>query len=333
MLLAGDVGGTKTHLALISPEAGPRAPVAEAVYRSASFPDLETIISTFLLQTNGKVDRACLGVAGPVLDGNASITNLPWTISEKELRQKLALEDARLINDLQAMAYALPQLRPVDLQTLQAGDPQAGGAMAVIAPGTGLGQAYLTWDGSRFIAHPSEGGHCDLAPTNPTEGLLLEYLRRRLGHVSFELACSGMGMPHIYAFYRDAGIHPEPHWLRDQLAEAEDHTPIIVANAMDREAPCPLCVATLCTFVNLLGAEAGNLALKVLATGGVFLAGGIPPRILPWLRRKEFLNAFHNKGKMKGLLQRIPLRVVLNADTALLGAAFFGLETLLRPRP
>jgi glucokinase len=326
MLLAGDIGGTKTTLAVFSPEAGPRAPLAEATFRSAEYPSLETLAREFLSQVDSKVDRASFGVAGPVASGRAVATNLPWAIDETQLRATLNLSSVRLLNDLTALAHAVPFLESTDLHTLNEGRPVPGGAIAVIAPGTGLGEAFLTWDGSRYHPHPSEGGHADFAPTNALELGLLGHLQDRHGHVSYERVCSGRGLPSIYAYLRDSGRATEPAWLTEQLAAVDDPAPVIVNAALDEDRPCELCAATLGMFASILGAEAGNLALKVLASGGVYLGGGIPPRILPALESEQFLQAFHYKGRFSDLLMQIPVHVILDPKVALLGAACHGLE-------
>ncbi len=201
------------------------------------------------------------------------------------------------------------------------------GNMAVIAPGTGLGEAFLTWGGSRYRAHASEGGHADFAPNTPLEIELLRYLQLRFKHVSNERVCSGLGLPNIYAYLKDSGHAPEPDWLAEQLAATTDPTPIIVTAALDDERPCELCTATLNAFVSILGAEAGNMVLRVLATGGAYLGGGIPPRILPALQQEGFMQAFLHKGRMVHLMARVPVHVILNPKAALLGAACHGLET------
>jgi len=326
MLLAGDVGGTKTNLAVFSPEDGPRAPLAEVTFPSADYPSLEAIVREFLARVDLKVEQASFGVAGPVAAGRAEITNLPWVMEETQLREALNLSSVRLLNDLAAIAHAVPFLEPADLHTLNVGQPTPGGAMAVIAPGTGLGEAFLTWDGTRYRPHASEGGHADFAPTNSFEVELLRYLQDRFQHVSYERVCSGRGLPNIYGYLKDSGYADEPAWLTEQLAAAGDPTPVIVNAALDSERPCELCVATLNAFVSILGAEAGNLALKVLASGGVYLGGGIPPRILPTLEQKPFREAFRHKGRMSDLLVRVPVHVILNPKVALLGAACHGLE-------
>jgi glucokinase len=330
MLLAGDVGATKTELAVISAEAGPLVPLARAEFASASFPDLATVARAFLRDLHFPVDRACLAVAGPVLAGRATLTNLPWQLDESTLARELGLGTVHLLNDLEATAWAVPLLQPEDSRTLNSGEPVAGGAIAVIAPGTGLGEAFLTWDGSRYRAHPSEGGHADFAPADDVQVGLLRYLRERYAHVSVERVCSGLGIPLIYAYLRDRGHAPEAPELATRLATAADRTPIILTTALDRTTPDPLCAATLETFLRILGAEAGNLALKVLATGGVYLAGGLPRHVLPVLQDGRFLEAFRRKGRFGDLLGRMPVRVIAR-NAALLGAAGVGLgETLGR---
>jgi glucokinase len=326
MLLAADIGGTKTNLAIFSLEAGLRAPLAEATFPSTAYPSLEALVSEFLSQANVKPEHASFGVAGPVVAGRATVTNLPWVMDEAQLQTALNLSSVHLLNDLDAIAHAVPRLEPDDLYALNEGQAAPGGAIAVIAPGTGLGEAFLTWDGARYQTHASEGGHADFAPGNLLEIELLRYLQQGLGseHVSYERVCSGRGLPNIYTYLKDSGYAEEPAWLAEQLAVADDPTPVIVNAAVDGERPCELCAATLNTFVSILGAEMGNLALKVLATGGVYLGGGIPPRILPALKHERFMQAFRRKGRMSKLLIQIPVQVILNPKVALLGAVCHG---------
>ncbi|MBC7232590.1 MAG: glucokinase [Chloroflexi bacterium] len=325
MLLAGDIGATKANLALFSPESGPRVPLSEATFPSARYPNLEAIAHEFLSRVDVPVDQACFGVAGPVVGGRSEITNLSWVIDERELQAALGLSSVRLLNDLEAIAWAIPLLEPSDLHTLNTGQPVPGGAIAVIAPGTGLGEAFLTWDGTRYRPHATEGGHADFAPTDERQIGLLRYLLPRFGHVSNERVCSGIGLPNIYAYLRDSGYAAEPPWLAEKLAAAEDPTPVIVTAALSGEEGADLCVAMLDMFVSILGAEAGNLALKTLATAGVYLGGGIPPRILPALESGRFMKAFCAKGRHSELMARIPVHVILNPKVALMGAARCGL--------
>lgn len=325
MLLAGDIGGTKTDLAVFSAEKGPRAPVAQARFHSADYPSLEAMAREFLDHARLPVDRACFGVPGPVVGGRAQLTNLPWLVEETALREALNLQTVRLLNDLEAIANAVPHLMPSDLQTLSAGVPVIGGAIAVIAPGTGLGEAFLTWEGTEYRAHPSEGGHADFAPVSPEEIELLRFLKPRFGHVSCERVCSGGGIPNLYDFLSQSGAAVASPDVAARLAAAEDRTPIILEAALEVRKPCPLCAATLRLFVSILGAEAGNLALKVLATGGLYLGGGIPPRILPELAEGSFLEMFRRKGRFAELLANVPVHVITNR-VALVGAAGYGLS-------
>lgn len=326
MLLAGDIGGTKTNLAVFSSEAGWRKPFAEATYSSINYPDLESLVREFLAQHDFIIDRASFGVAGPVVAGHASITNLPWMMDEQQLQQALQIPSVRLMNDLDAIAHSVPYLDSQDLYTLNKGQAIPGGAIAVIAPGTGLGEAFLTWNGSQYKAHTSEGGHADFAPANSFQVELLRYLMVRFPHVSFERVCSGKGIPNIYDYLKDSGHAEEPQSLAKELAGTQDRSPVIVNNALDKDNACELCIATLNAFVSILAAESSNLALKVLATGGVYIGGGIPPRILSYLQNIRFMQVFTHKGRLTPLLSQMPVHVILNPKVALLGAAIHGFE-------
>ncbi|NCC32555.1 MAG: glucokinase, partial [Chloroflexia bacterium] len=325
MILAGDIGGTKTICALFSLEEGPHAPLVEVTFPSGRYASLEAIVRAFLADHPGTIEKACFGVAGPVVDGRATMTNLSWVVEEARLKEELGPIPVTLINDLKAIAQAVPYLEPGDIATLNPGERVAHGAIGVIAPGTGLGEAFLTWDQGRYRAHPSEGGHSSFAPTTPTETDLLKYLLEEHRHVSYERVCSGMGIPNIYAYFRDRVFRQETPSVASQLAAADDPTPVIVGGALNPTGPCPVCAATLDCFLGILGSEAGNLALKVLATGGIYLGGGIPPRLLPQLRGERFLNAMRNKGRFRKLMERIPVHVILNSKTALYGAAAYAL--------
>jgi glucokinase len=325
MLLAGDIGGTKTDLAVYSADGGPRKPLAQAEFPSASYPSLEAIAREFLATAGLPVDRACFDVAGPVIGGRAKITNLPWVMDEATLIQELGLASVHLLNDLEATALAVPILEPEDISTLNTGEPAPGGTIGVVAPGTGLGEAFLTWDGSRYRTHASEGGHSDFAPNDATQIELLRYLRERYGHVSNERVCSGIGIPNIYEFLRDSGFAKEEPGFAERLGTGADRTRVILDAALRPDAPPPLCVATLDTFVAILGAEAGNLALKVFATGGVYLGGGIPVHARSALEQPRFLEAFRHKGRMSEVLVSVPVHVIV-CKAALIGAASLGLE-------
>jgi len=324
MQSAGDIGGTKTLLALFTREGGPRSPVARAEFVSADYPSLDAIVRNFMLQTKRPVAFACFDVAGPVIHGRAHLTNLPWVLDEEAMQQTLGLQRVMLLNDLKAVAHAVPYLLPNEVHVINEGRPEAHGPIGVVAPGTGLGEAFLTWHGSSYVAGSSEGGHADFAPTNEIQAGLWQYLFKRFGHVAYERVVSGSGLPNIYDFLRDSGHAPEPPAFAAALAAAADRTPLIVQAAL-RQAPDALCAATLDIFVEAMGAEAGNLALKVLATGGIYLGGGIPARILPRLDDGRFMRAFVSKGRFSELLSRIPVKVI-TTQAALLGAALYGLE-------
>jgi glucokinase len=329
LLLAGDIGGTKTALAVYSAEQGPRAPLAKVEFPSAKYISLGTMVREFLTGTGLTVDRACFAVAGPVIAGSSKVTNLSWKLMEKELEAELHLESVDLLNDLEAIGDAVPTLEPGDLYPLNTGEPVSGGARAVIAPGTGLGEAFLIYAGARYRVFPSEGGHANFAPGNELEAGLLRYLLQKFEHVSVERVCSGPGFLNIYQYLRDSGYAPESPELARALVVAEYAPPLICGAAL-RANPDPLCRAAMDLFVSILGSEAGNLALKVLGLGGVYLAGGIPPRILPALQDGRFLRAFTAKGRMSELLARVPVSVVA-LEAALLGAAIRGLELAASP--
>jgi glucokinase len=323
MLLAGDIGGTKTALAIYTPESGARHPIAEATFSSKDYSSLVDIVSRFLSERQTSLGRATFGVAGPVVEGRVQVTNLPWVVDAESLRHTLGTP-VHLLNDLEAIAHAIPFLDAADLAPINAGQAVAHGTLAVIAPGTGLGEAYIVWDGKHYQPQASEGGHTDFGPTDDLELELLRYYLPRWPHVSYERVCSGLGIPHLYAFLKETGRAAEPDWLRTSLAECEDPTPVIVQAGVEGRAE--ICSRTLDLFVSILGNETGNLALKVKATGGVYVGGGIPPRILPRLQSGEFFSRFTRKGRFADLLARIPVHVILQARVALLGAAYHGLN-------
>ena len=263
----------------------------------------------------------CFGVPGPVREGRLKLTNLPWVLDCKELSKSLGIQHVFLINDLEANGYGIPELASDKIFTLHAGDETAIGHRGLIAAGTGLGQALLIWDGSHHRPIASEGGHCDFAARSTREIALLEYLRAQLnGRVSWERVVSGLGIKNIYAFLRDVEKIDEPHWLRDRM-KAEDPNAVIGQCAEDGSSF--LCFETMKIFVSAYGAEAGNIALKVLATGGMYLGGGIAPKIIKTLQNGFFTQAFLDKGRLSPLLQSIPVRVILDDTCALLGAAAY----------
>jgi glucokinase len=327
MLIAGDVGGTKTDLGIYSPRGGPHAPVAQTQFHSADYPSLQAMVAEFLGRVDLSVDAASFDVPGPVIDGHVKTTNLPWTMDEDSLARDLKLESVHLMNDLEAVARSVPVLRPSDLITLNPGEAVARGTIAVIAPGTGLGESFLTWEGGRYQAHGSEGGHSDFAPTDERQIGLLRYLRPRFGHVGFERVCSGIGLPNIYEYLRDVEKIPERPEIQQAIAAAKDHTKAIMDGAFDPHDPCGLCRATVDTLASILAGEAGNLALKVLATGGLYFAGGVALHMVEKLKEPRFMETFARKGRFHDLMRQIPVHVI-TARAALVGAAAYGLERL-----
>lgn len=320
MMLAGDVGGTKTYLALYRYEkaSGTFAAQAEARYTTADYTSLGQLLKAFLTQTGQTVRRLAVGVPGPVRQLPVRAVNLPWLIDPQEMRRTTGVEHVHLLNDLEATSYGTRALAPEDVVALNpaAADPE--GNVAVIAAGTGLGEGGLCWSGSRYVAIASEGGHTSFSPTSELEVELWRYLTARVGHVSWERIVSGPGLTSIYSFLRDSGRGEEPAWLRDELAAARDQAGVI-AQAAGR---CDLAESALELFVSLYGAEAGNLALKLMATGGVYVAGGIAPRIASRLQQARFMESFLSKGRLRPALQQVPVSVVLNDKAALLGAAY-----------
>jgi glucokinase len=332
-LLAADIGGTKIDLGVYAIDGGPSAPLATGRLASADYAGIAPLARAFLEAHGLAVDYACCAVAGPVADGQARLTNLPWALEEAALASALGVKAAWLLNDLVATATAVPHLGAGDLVTLNAGTPVAGGTIAVVAPGTGLGEAFLTWDGGRYRAYPSEGGHASFGPATPDEAALYLYVRERFGHVSYERVCSGIGLPNLYAFHRDRRGVGESPTLAAQLAAApeNDRARVIIDGALDPAAPDPLCAAALETFVAILGTETSNLMLKTLSTGGVYVAGGIAARIVPLLQADGFLARLRDKGRMSAVVARMPVHVVTAPQAALVGAASHGLERMRVP--
>jgi len=263
-----------------------------------------------------------------VVKGRASTTNLPWIVDEQLLRKSLNLNSVYVVNDLVATTYFIPHLSQVDIHSLNDVEPQIDGTIGVIAPGTGLGEAFAVWDGIRYQPYASEGGHSDFAPNSEVEIELLEDLRRNWQHVSWERVCSGPGIRNIFSyFHKDSIFADEKASMEKETAQLDDPTPYIVSRALNRTASCSTCLATLNTFLEVFGSEAGNLALKVMATGGIYLGGGIPPKILSALEDGSFMQAFGRKGRLSPLLASIPVRVIMNPKCALLGAAQYGLDS------
>ena len=323
VILAGDVGGTKTNLACFAVQDETLTPVVERSVPSANYSSLETILQELMKDHTLNFTGACFGVAGPVVDGRLQATNLPWIVDVKALQRTLKLETVGLINDLEATAYGIEILPEKAFVTLHTGQPSPHGNRAVIAAGTGLGEGMLLWEGQRFRAIASEGGHADFAPRNPLEIELFRFLLGRFGRVSYERVLSGPGLVNIYRFLKETGRGEEPAWLTEQLT-SDDPAAVISENALAGRSD--LCVKSLDLFVSIYGAEAGNLALKVMASGGVYVGGGIAPKVLQKLKGGTFMKAFTDKGRLSPFLSQIHVRVILEERAALYGAAHYGLS-------
>ena len=318
-ILAGDVGGTKVHLALYELREGKLNEKREMQYPSRQFSGLEQIAQEFL--GSQKVLAACFGVPGPVRDGRLRLTNLPWTLDSRELATGLGIDRVFLINDLEANGYGLAELSDDQIFTLSEGVPSEFGTRALIAAGTGLGEAFLTWDGRSYVPHPSEGGHVEFAPRNEDEIDLLLYLRRKYdGRVSYDRIVTGQGLTNMYDFLRDVRGMQVPAPLAERMA-AEDPNAVITELAIAAESP--ICEKALDLFISAYGAEAGNLALKVFSAGGIYVGGGIAPRIFEKLKEGGFMKAFTDKGRLSPLLVSMPVHVVLESRAALVGAAAY----------
>ena len=327
LILAGDIGATKTILALYHGNDFPGKPLEEKRYINASADDFADLVGRFLVGKCVQPLFACFGVAGPVRDGRVHMTNLDWYIDSGELQRRFAIKNVFLVNDLVATAMGAPLLSQKELYTVNTGTPVKGN-IAVLAPGTGLGEAFLVQDDGRYVAVASEGGHVDFAPRDRRQLELLAFLRHRETHVSVEKVCSGIGLPNIYDFL--ATSFPVPADFAKKIVAAKDPTPLIVKTALTAVNTADMdhiCVRTLRLFLDILAAEAANVSLKILATGGVYIGGGILPRILPLFREERFMEVFV-RGVYSKMLAEIPLYIILNPKTALIGAAACGMQRM-----
>jgi glucokinase len=324
MILAGDIGGTKVHLALYDFQDGKLQPVRDQKFSAHEFASLDAVANQFLgddQNLRGQIAAACFGLPGPVRGGRIKLTNLPWSLDVHALEKSLDIEHIFLLNDLEANGYGIPELAPDKIYTLHEANSAAVGHRGLVSAGTGLGEALLIWDGKQHRPLPSEGGHCDFAPRNEREVAVYQYLRRTLkGHVSYERVLSGPGIQNIYNYLRDVEKLDEPQWLRDRFAEQD---PNAVIGECAQDGSSSICFETMKTLSAIYGAEAGNIALKLLAMGGMYLGGGIAPKIIQTLENGEFIHAFLDKGRLSPLLQGIPVRVILDDTCALLGAAAY----------
>ena len=320
-ILAGDIGGTKTNLAVFT-EGEMGAPLTQATFGSNNYVDLETMVADFLAGCGLDVQRAAFGVAGPVLHGRAKVTKLSWVVDQEAIRVRFHLASVVVVNDLVAMAHGIAALSGADFICLNQGVPDPTGPMAVIAPGTGLGEALMFWNGERYQTHGTEGGHCLFSPASREHLALATFLFERHGAVSFDFIASGRGLPVIYDFLKHQSGHHEPAWLAEAMG-AGDPAPVITKAALDPKIANPLCLGALRILVELIAVEATNLALKSLSTGGLFIGGGIPPRIAS-IFGDVFMPIFTRQGPLRELLAAMPVYLITNPDTALLGAARLG---------
>lgn len=322
-ILAGDIGGTKTHLALFDDQ-DPNLFHHLMTYPSKDYPDLTTIVCDYLakIKPTKEIQFACFAVAGPVVEGISKITNLPWVISAEDLKAKTNIQHLFLINDLEAGAYSIEILPPESLFVLNAGQKRVGNK-AVVSPGTGLGEAGLVWDGKKYLPFASEGGHCDFAPTSELQIELAAYFFSKIGHFSYDRLLCGPGFSNLYEFFTKTGKFSEPKWLIEELKNS-DHGAIITQNALNGKSE--LCIAILDLYLEIFGQEVSNVALKFMALGGVYLGGGIPPKILPRLQSSSaFLRGYKNKGRFRSFVENIPVKILLDDKANLKGAAHYTL--------
>src|SRR3954464_676014 len=315
MILAGDIGGTHTRLALF--DGDPHEPAALTIYPSRKHAGLEEIVAAFLAEHPADLEGACFDAAGPVTNGRVKTTNLPWIVDATQLADGIGLRSVELVNDLAATAYGIAELTAGDLETLNRGDPSIGGNLAVIAAGTGLGEAGLIWNGECYHAVASEGSHSDFGPRSALQVELYTFLARD-SHVSYEDVCSGIGLVTLYRFLRERSRTEEPAWLAAAIRDGDGPASISSAGLTGRD---PVCAEALDLMVSIYGAEAGNVALRLLATGGIYIGGGIAPHILPKLRQRTFLDSLAAKGRFRAMLEQIPVHVILNEHAGLVGAA------------
>lgn len=322
LILAGDIGGTKTHLGLFSLRREKLQTEIKKTFPSKQYPGLEPVIKEFLAEHQQvTIGKACFGIAGPVMDGQVKTPNLPWVVNAAEIAQTCGLSAVSLLNDLEAAAYGIFTLEADELFALNEGVSGRRGNKVLIAAGTGLGEAILFDDGRDYHPSASEGGHGDFAPTDDTQINLLRDLMKKFGRVSYERVVSGPGIKNIYDFLRHSGRLEEPDWLKQKISAAED--PSVVISQEGLAASNAICVEALNLFVSVYGAEAGNLALRAKSTGGVYIGGGIAPKILAKLKDGTFMRAFLDKGRYRELLSDMPVRVIMNDQAALQGAAFY----------
>ena len=321
-ILVGDIGGTKTILAVIVSEDNQKEFKHERRYSSNEYENLEEILKDYVNSLPISIHSSCLAVAGPIKDGQAKITNLPWLIHAEKIADEFNFDSFHLINDLEAIALAIPTLTVNDVVSVHKGVDVIGGTIAVIAPGTGLGEAYLTFENGKYVAHASEGSHASFSPINAEQIQLLKYFQEKgNNHVSFERVCSGaIGIPNLYEFVSHSMDFEEPQWFTEKINKTNDITPLIIESAQNLPDECPICKKVLELFCEILAVETGNLALKILSRGGIYLAGGISGKIVAQLKDPAFIRMLQNKGRFSGLLKQIPIRIITNPKAGLIGA-------------
>ena len=323
-VLAGDVGGTKTNLGVFAVENNKMKMLCEASYPSNAFNSTAEIIQHFLQETQQAMPpKICLGVAGPVINDEVEFTNIKWKINAKELQRQTNTQEVFLLNDLHANAYGLAGLDENDFVTISNGNKSLKGNMAIIAPGTGLGEAGLFWDGTRYHPFPTEGGHCDFAPKSETDIALYRFLRNKFEHVSWELVASGQAIHNLYLFLRDVTKMDEPLWLSEKLS-VPDVDPLAVIGDSAMEETSNICIETMHLFARYVARASCNLALKMKSVGGLFISGGIPPKNLKYFQSALFYQTFIQCDRMQELVESIPVKIIMNSKTPLIGAAYYG---------
>ncbi|HKD45324.1 MAG TPA: glucokinase [Candidatus Angelobacter sp.] len=323
MILVGDIGGTNTRIGLFDQQGDTLKLAREHIFSSREHESLNQIVAMFLREAPSTARCACFGIAGPVLNGRVTASNLAWVVDAGKLASETAIEKVWLINDLEAHAYGINDLDPADLITLNPGTPTKGNA-AIVAAGTGMGEAGLFWNGKQHYAFAGEGGHADFAPGNELELALHGYLTKKFGHVSCERVISGPGIKNIYDFLRDSKIEEEPAWLKEELDDVPD--PAVLISRYGLEGKPPICDRTLDIFAGAYGAEAGNVALRMLAVNGVYISGGIASKTMTKIKDPLFLGRFLDKGRMRSLLENVPVKVIVNEHIGMLGAARYALQ-------
>ena len=330
--LLGDIGGTKTVLAFYEN----RDDIFSTdnlkyrkSYHSSKYESLELIIKEYLQEYNLKIDKAVIAIAGPISKGKSVLTNLPWVLEETIIQNEFNLSEVKFLNDLEASAYFIPYLSAEDVEVLQAGEEKVHKNLGVVSPGTGLGEAFMTWNGQNYVAHATEGGHTSFAPENDDQAKLLDFLRKSLNkRISVERVCSGIGVKNIFDFLVGDGLPIEPTWLQEELKVTKDPVAVILSTGVSKPGESKICDKAIELFASILGSECGNLALKTMSLGGIFIGGGIPPKILPYLTRTDFFIKFLlDKGRMTPLIEGIPVKVIKNQSTTLLGCARYCFDT------